>query len=88
MNDPIRTIEATVRYQNNRYFAVIPQGQWQIEEEAVRQFAVADGETIVIEEPNPQDQFCKFQYVVPQADIFNRQFEEWKGDSDGSVGQD
>lgn len=79
------TFEATVRYQNNRYFAVSDRGNWQIPEEAIHQFSIAGEETIVIS-ADLQDQFCRFHYVVPAADVFNRQFEEWKGDSkDNSI---
>ena len=81
------TIEAIVRYQNRRLFVVTQSGQlWAITDEDKNQFSLVDGLTVVIAQPEMIDQFCQVRYVVPQSEVFNRQFEEWQGDSkDNSI---
>jgi hypothetical protein len=75
------TIEAVVKYQNGRHFAVNANGQWAITTEDNLKFSLQDSLTIVIAVPNPEDQFCQVEYVVSETEVFNRQFEEWEGDS-------
>jgi hypothetical protein len=62
------TIEATVTYQNRRYFAQTQSGQlWAITDEDVQRFAIHSELTIVIAEPEMMDQFCHVEYVFPST---------------------
>jgi len=79
-----QTFEATVSYNNHnkRHYAHIESDRstWAITPEDEQLFGINDSLTVVVSIPHNQDQFCKVEYVVPAADVFNRQFEEWKGD--------